>query len=177
MAKITVEGFGDIAKAVEKTLEKIVKNESLLNEVGEQARTYIIGKTRTRADLSKEGAKQKELAETTVDARKNLEKYNKVDASYSAKRSNVTFTGQLLNSITVFVKGGVVTLKPDGNRTAYKTKKGPVKSTPDNYTLAKYLQEKDRVFMAIDAKGQEILKQFTIRQIRRVLNTIDKIKF
>lgn len=176
MAKVKVEGFGDIAKAFDKTFETIITNESLLKEIGEEARTYIIGKTRSRADLSEEGAKQRPLEKSSIKTRRYMEKYNKTDPTYSPKRSNVTFTGQILNSIKVFISSGKIELRPDGNRQPYSTANGPVEKTPDNYTLAKYLEEKDRTFMAIDAKGQEILRQFTIRQIRRVLNTIEKIK-
>lgn len=80
-------------------------------------------------DQIRKGVKPK-LKQSTIDRRKELSKYNKTGKGYSAKKSNLTFTGRFLKSFRgKFVKGegGIGLLYivgPRGTHPGYKLGKG-----------------------------------------------------
>jgi len=74
------------------------------------------------------GKKFKKLEDSTIANRKRLAKFNKTHKNYSSARSNLTFTGQFLDSIKATVeksKNGVTMLiEPTGVHTGYNTPTG-----------------------------------------------------
>ena len=113
------------------------------------------------------------LDDKTIERRAELSEFNKTTNVYKADRSNLSFTGQLLNSLS-FVKlkskAFLVEIMFSGNRTPYKTgPKSTAKLTDANRTnqaLAETLNDKG--FTVFSAKGIESEKAL----IRRIVNEV-----
>ncbi len=117
------------------------------------------------------------LKTLTKKQRKYLERFNRTHPAYKSSRSSLTFTGQLLDALSFRrVKGTLYELYiKDTSRTAYRTGPNSVaKKTPDNETLAGYLDDKGfTIFTAAglrsDRKILQRAKQIILRYIRRQL--------
>ena len=107
------------------------------------------------------------LKSITKQHRDYLKKFNSTHGAFKSGRSNLTFTGQLIDAITFKVKKGLVEIFVEkSSRTPYKT--GPnstAKGTPNNNKLAEILGKIGFVFMT--KKGLE-----SDPQIRKRVNNI-----
>jgi hypothetical protein len=83
---------------------------------------------------------------------------------FSPARSNLTLTGQFLNSFTVATNKlkRLMTIYPSG----YREGKGKRLS---NKTLGRYLSEQGRSIFGIDLTGRKVIKQKVLEHIRRNL--------
>ncbi len=173
MAKVNIKGIPQLSEALKKFINESLAKEEVLQRVGLIGRDAIIAKTRTGKSLPTNG-KQKALAPSTVKSRERLAKTNAVQETFSAKRSNLTLTGQLLESIKVLANTSKaeVVLVPKGARKPYVNKNGkPQKRTPTNEQVATYLAEKGFTFMGIDdpTKKQMVkaVKAFLRNEIKK----------
>lgn len=177
MAKVEVKNFSEIAKRFDKFLAEKLEDRALKEAIAERSISYIQGKTRMGYDLTQEGAKQPPLAKSSIKNREYLEEYNITDSRFSLKRSNLTFSGQLLKSLFARFEPGKIIIEANNDvRKPYNSKNGPANQRITNSELAGYLEENGRTFLGLDAKGQEIIRAFVVRQVRRLLSTIKKIE-
>jgi hypothetical protein len=172
MAKVTVDISG-MMKKLEK-VQTIVDSGEGKTAIGVQAVKSIKGETRLQKDLKNE-RKQPSLEKSTVKQREYLESFgNNTGKNYGTAKSNLTMSGQLIESLTFEpVKGGVRIFVPDTLRTPYKT--GGKGSKPiTNAELAKHLKDQGREFIGVDDKIKKILASLVQRFIRRSLRIINK---
>lgn len=95
-ASVTIQGVEAANKKISELIEKIGKSEELYTFIGDNVKTQITNRTKT----NKESYKQPSLQPVTIEARKLLEQAgNSTGKGYGASKSNLTFSGQLLNSI------------------------------------------------------------------------------
>lgn len=129
MATVKIKGIDRLKVNTQKILTDVKTDAQTLNDIGELLRDEVIGFTRSGKSVSTNGSFP-QLADSTIKSRKNLSKYNQTDALYSPARSNLTFTGELLESLTIKtkVREGSVEVLPQGNHKGYKTKTGRGKS-------------------------------------------------
>lgn len=155
-------------------INNILKKPDLNKIVGDLVVDRIKFQAKRARPLNDAGVFKVPLAPSTVESRKRLENYNKTTAVYAPSRSNVSFTGQLLDSLrskSLSAKGMLVEIFFDGRRIPYKTGKDSVaKLTPGysstNEELAKTL--KTIGFVVFTKSGVEGHKQL----IDRVVNTV-----
>lgn len=172
MIKFKVNLTGLQKKIVQ--LERILETKELKKQMGEASIIYIQGKTRTGKDVLNNTV-QPALKKTTVKRREYLEPYNDRHKTYSKARSNLTFTGQLLDSLKwESMKGGFKVLVPATQREPYKGKKGTYKTTKKpvtNARVARGLKAQGREFLGVDKsltkQIQSIVRNFIRRSFRR----------
>lgn len=173
MAKVNIKGLPQLTAALKKFINESASREEILLRIGIIGRESIIAKTRTGKNLVT-GGKQKALKASTVKHREILAKSNPVQETFSAKRSNLTLTGQLLESIKIIPSKSKaeVNLVPKGTRKPYVNKNGKSqKGTPTNEDLTEYLSQKGFKFLGIDepTKKQMIkaVKAFLRNEIKK----------
>lgn len=158
-------------RAVEKRLNKIkddIKSDALKDDIGKESVRYIKGKTRSGTNLET-GKKHAPLKDSSIRARQYLDDFNSTDNTYSPKRSNVTFSGQLVESMKFEkVARGVNILFPSDIRKPYKTanKSGKAYS---NKKIYEYLVEQGRGFLGIDDTLKKNITSIIRRFLRRSL--------
>lgn len=135
------------------TIKKVLNNKTMLGEIGD----VIINDVKLNTRLGKSiptGGKLKPLKDSWIKQRKKISQATKVHDTFSPARSNLTLTGQLLDSMRKVFKGmGSLEIKFFGNHQPYfiKTKSGTSrigKAIP-NEKLAGYVAEGGRPFFGI----------------------------
>jgi len=172
--KVKIKGLNKVEIQVKKRLEDLLKDTTMLNEVGETTAKMIVNNARSGSVFKNDKKEKiKKLKNISIAHRKYLAKYNSTSDVYSASRSNLSFTGQFLKSIKHTVKRGLIIIEPTGSRTGYKT--GPKtkdSNPPSNKQLAKFLADNGReIFGGLDKIGIKRLKTLIIRFLRRKLRT------
>lgn len=171
--KITVDyPRAKIDARIIRQVNDVLNEEGLSIEVGEIVQERIRFAARRGKPLNDNGV-FKPLAPLTVENRQYLSGYNFTTDVYSPNRSNLSFTGQLLDSIRyrkTRAQGFLIELFFFGDRDPYQT--GPktteklTEANRTNQALAKTLD--DIGFTVFSKKGIEGNKEL----IRRIVNTV-----
>jgi len=153
-------------------LKEVIRDTALLNEIGEATVRDIKGQTRRGVSNVTE-EKFKSLTPKWVQKRTEIAKSSGPSDVFSPKRSNLSLTGQLVNSIIYVVDRGLVRIFADGDRKpySYRTKKGEIKeikSKIDNAELSR-LVSKDRPFIGVRKRFEQNILQIVNRFLRRRL--------
>lgn len=177
--KVKINRGSIIRKAEQKIreIEGATQGDLLLSQIGVELLLDTKARARTGKGFTQDtvkvfGSKRvnfPSLAPETIDSRRNVAGSNATPAFYREKKANLTLTGQLMESLKIFVKSGTLLIKPDGARRLYRTKKGEGKTAPTNDKLAEYLEEKGFYFLGIDDLSLKKIKTISIRFIRRLL--------
>ena len=164
-AKIKVDKSSLTSQLI-RQIGELTDTDQLKQEVGLFTTERIRFQTRIGEPLNDTGDFP-ELAEATVEQRKYLEKFNPTDRTYSPGRANVTFTGQLLDSLGFKkIKNGIE-LMFLGRRKPYRTGPGSrQRKVPTNAELQEHLE--DAGFFVFTKKGIEEDQKFN-RQITQIV--------
>jgi hypothetical protein len=179
MSKVTVNR-GSILRKIQEKLKEVegaTQSDLLLGEIGARLLKDTQARARTGKGFTAETVKVfgsprvslPGLADSTIDSRRTLATTNQTPAFYREKKSNLTLTGQLLDSLKLFIRRGSLIIRPDGARRPYRTKKGAGKGQPTNDKLAEFLEDKGFYFLGVDDKSLNQIKTISIRFIRRLL--------
>jgi hypothetical protein len=104
LAKVKIKGISQIEKKYRETFKKVKSSKPMLNEVGQFTVTTIAQSARRRKPLNSQGV-FKNIKESTKRRRKSDAKYNKTHPTFSPNRSNLTFSGQLIDALRFQIKG------------------------------------------------------------------------
>lgn len=187
MAIIKFKGFDKLEKQLKERMHKALLDKKLLNDVGEAVVKEIRGNARTSGSrtgekfepLSPEWVKRRQqLVESksgkTYHKQKEEDKRarNTPDKSYSAKKSNMTLTGQTLNSISFKTASDkpLLSIVAEGDHPGYLQKDGTrTKSVPFE-SILKWNHEKRKV-MHINPQGKIVdqIRNIVKRHLRRLL--------
>lgn len=126
MAKVRIKGIAAVERNIEQTFEKVRSSKQMRNDIGE----FVVGRVQLEARRAKplnDTRSLPDLKDSTKGIRKGLEKLNPTHPTYKANRSNLTFTGQLIDAVTWLIgKPGVIEIEvEDSLRTPIQTKSGP----------------------------------------------------
>ena len=201
MAKKTsvkISGVGEAKNNALKFINQQTKDKQFLNEIAKEAVTQI--QKRTQAGL--EDYKQKPLTESTIISREILAEANTPGNFFKKNRSNLTMTGQLLESIIYAVQfttseitiklnpfrrknvlpqsiGALAGSKPKKKQGQYyalyetmKKEKNPNKTNPQ---IQKDLKDKGREFLFLSSKVNQLLESKIAQQLRRKLALYNKV--
>jgi hypothetical protein len=145
------ESIARLEKNVIAAFNKAIVNEQMLNTIGEEIVEDV--KTQTRKGLSIPNKLQdlKLLKEKWITRKERLKTVNSTDPSYEEGASNLSFTGQLLNSFSHAIRGpGRILLYFHDFHQPYKNLNGTTSGEEiPNATLAKYLADKGRPFVGV----------------------------
>lgn len=149
------------SKEINSILKRLEKDNVVLNEVGIRSTDLLRGFVKS----NKDNYKFKELSKDTIEKRKELSESNNVDPAYRIKKP-LTFTGQLLNSLTYFIRGGSVFLTFEGMHEPYKNKEGKSIGKPQsNESIAEGIQKKRR-FVYLSTRLKELITKRMVAVIR-----------
>lgn len=169
MTRITID-LSKVTRRLEE-IEKGFTSKELLEPVSEIAIKDIQRETRNRKGFDDNG-KRSTLPAISTDWAKYKNKLaakNKTHPTYAKARSNLTFTGQLLDSLKAFFKGRTITIKPTGTHKGYKQLKGGTSKNVANKVIADGLEDMGYKFLEIDDKTEKKIKTEITRFIRRLL--------
>lgn len=170
--KYKILNLDSIFDGVRAIYKEAIQQRNELENIAEFARDRIVAETRKGNDLTgNAGAKQPPLSPGYVAYRRRVQKGKgkgwgggplpKPDLQFfSPKRSNLTLTGELLNSIDykVSVSSKSIIIEPTGVRSDGST----------NKEVAKDLANKGRYFLGLDERGFQRMRKVIIEAIRRV---------
>lgn len=165
----------DLSKITKKLskIEKGFEDKRLLEPVADIAIKDIQRNTKATRGFNKSGDRDKlpGISEEWIERRKKLSGTNATTGVYSPRRSNLSFTGQLLDSLKAKFRGRKITIEPTGTRTPYKNLKGGQSSPVENKIVAKGLQDMGFIFLGVDEKTTKKIKTEITRFIRRLLRS------
>lgn len=183
MFKVKIDTNAVVKLELETTraVQQILKGEALQKEVG----TYMVTAIQYQARVGKPLTQERSLPalkESSIRTRRYLAKHNTTHKAYNEKRSNVTITGALLDSIVYTAEGGDdlnLKITFEGKHPGYKSANGPMGEGPDNLTLAGYLKDKGfKIFDNTIQANQQFtsrIKTICLRYIRRGLRIRNRL--
>lgn len=191
MAKVTIKGIPEARDNALKFLQNTVKDKKFLDEIGQLTADQIRNRTRARKgvltkdspDFGSPGVddyRQPKLKDSTIERRKSLIRSgNAFDPQIvTAKKSNLSLSGQLLDAIKYRVNQGinVISIYIDSKRNPYRGAKGQnLENKKSNNQIKDELEERGRRFFFISDKLNTLLTSKIAQQLRRKLSLYNKI--
>ena len=171
MARIRVKGIDEAIRRTKLKITAGIQSEGLLKDIGEFLVKNIKGSART----GKETESQKgfdDLEKSTIKNRDYLSRYNKTSSFYRRDKSNLTFSGQLLDSLKykTNLRKGTVTVAPSGTRSPYRRKDGKaIKGQANTNTEVARHVSGSRPFMGTSKEMKQSILVLVRRELRRRL--------
>lgn len=170
--KVNQASLDAVERIVIDRLKQISEDKNLLNESANVLIQDIKFETRKGNSIPSQ-TKLKSLAKDTIKERKKLSETNTTQQTFSAKRSNLTLTGQLLDALTAIINKNTVAIRATGQRTGYKRRKRDGSIVQDNpritnEELARFVSD-DRPFIGVREKVKQRLAILARRFVRRAL--------
>lgn len=137
-----------------KALVSGISDDEVLREIGNEARQMIKSRTRNGYGVVEDNAPATRLpglSESYKKQRKRLARQGKLSPDTTPNKSNMTKTGELLDTMVVSVKGDTVTVSPNGKKNAKK---------------AKYNAEKGRVVYNLSKKENQAIRRIVNEKIK-----------
>ena len=176
-AKVQIKGVVDLQEAFGKHLKESLRDEQLLGTLGQKSADFIRGATRARNKAHFDGVSYKDyLEKDTIARRDRLSEFNATANTYSKARANLTFSGQLLDSLTP----KTLPSKPgfelgfEGQHGGYVGVNGKRNDSLPNETLAAYVQE-TRPFLFMSEPLKTILNSEIVRNLRRQISAFKRV--
>ena len=107
--------FANIIKKLEKTVEETI-SKAALKDVGVFARDLVVKRTRLGYGVKNNFEGKARLQKLNPNYIKKRKMFQGLSENTSATRSNLTFTGQMLDSIISQTKDRTIIIKPTGIR-------------------------------------------------------------
>jgi len=190
-----VKNLDSVFNAVRSIYSDLTQEREELEKIAKFARDRIVAETRKGKDLTKNGDKQPELSESYIAWRRSLANRNRAldraaegsqkkrDQALAMKitertpspdstffkpaKSNLTLTGQLLNSIEYEVKidKKTIIIEPKGQRDDGKSNKEVAEELATRKTS---LAPDGRKFLGLDERGFQRIRNLIVEAIRRL---------
>lgn len=125
--------FANIIKKLEKSVEQAI-SKAALKDVGVFARDLIVKRTRLGYGVDKDLSSKKRLAKLSPNYIKRRRMFDGLSSKTAPNRSNLTLTGQMLDSIISETKDRTIIIRPTGTRDDGKK----------NADIARYAEEGGR---------------------------------
>jgi len=177
--KVSVDdkSLKNVEDNIRKSFEKVIRNQTLMRELSDTIIKDIQVQTRMGKSIPLE-QKMASITNEWKDRRKTItsEKHQ----AFSPGRSNLTVSGQLLNSLqSFFVSAGKFVIRATGihQQYTYKKKNGEtsqIGNRVENERLARYVAEQGRPFIGVRKELIPRLKRIIIGYIRRSSKVISK---
>lgn len=187
-----VKNIDSVFNAVRSIYNDLTTQTEELDKIGKFTRDRIVAETRKGNDLTRNGAKQPELSEPYIAWRKGVVSARKIESGthkrgdferaarisgknkiqpdstfFKPSKSNLTLTGQLLNSIEYTVKASEnkIVIEPTGVRDDGKTNKEVAERLAKSSTR---LAPSGRKFLGLDERGFQRIRNLIVEAIRRL---------
>ena len=171
--KINEKSIQDCERNVREAFNKVMRNQQMLEGIAETVVKDIQFQTRRGQSIPAE-SKFSPLTRKWINMRKKIEAAEGAGQAFSPERSNLTMSGQLLESIKGIIKGpGKILFTATGERDPYfyKTNSGisqrKKKNEPTNEELAEFVRLQGRPFMGVRPEIVTRIKRDVMAFIRR----------
>ncbi len=178
--KFDSASFKKVEASIKKDLEVIIKNPEMLNEAGLFLVERIKYQARIGLPVNSDWVFPR-LQPSTIRNRRRLGQLNATHQTFKPERSNLTITGQFLDSLWYVIEGTKVLISFKGIHPGYTiNEQGGRSPAISNDLLATYL--KDKGFRAFDkalAKRDVVVKRLTSivnKYLRRGLKVRNNLK-
>lgn len=179
--KLKTSSVTALSKDVKQLFESVIQNQRMLNEIGESVVSDIKETTQKKGKSIPFGLQDfRLLKESWILRKTKLAETNHTDEFYEEGKSNLTFTGQLMNSIVhKIISKGTLLFSFDGTHEGYKSSTGRSSKSIPNEKLAEYVAQAGRPFFgirpAMRLRVNRIVKTYMKRaiQVRGFLKEID----
>lgn len=165
MSKPLDKQIAAIVKKVTDELTKTVKSKSFYDEIGEEISNQIRKRTRLGYGISGTDTRTKLLPtkRSTQLAKERKKKAGTLSKLTTPKRSNLTDTGQLLDSIEY---------KSTTDKTTIQFDDGRRDSEIGNKKLAQYVQDQGRKFFGLTAPEKNQLRRLIEKKIQEMVKRL-----
>lgn len=176
MAKVKIKNLENVKNNIRREFDKIRRDPNLLTQIGEVTSEFIV-KTSQTGKSPESGETFPSLSRSWMKTRERLKKFNSTGDFYlGTSKSNVTFTGKLLESLKKYrinQSEGLVIFDPEGSHPGYRTGGGRTKSITFK-TLLTYLADQGRVVLVIN---KSLEKRVNVLVKKFIRDKIKKSKF
>lgn len=154
---------------IERKIKKTLSDKKLLNNIGEFLVEDIQNTTRKGRVVESEKFKgNPKLKPSTKKWRKKYSQVNPTDGAFSPNKSNLTFTGELIRSITHKISGSKLTVFAKGKHSKYTGLKGnKIGKKVENSKILEYQAELGRQIMALTKNRAARIRGFIREAFRR----------
>lgn len=157
------------------TIMRIALNSDTMHEIGMEL--HRMTTKNLKQGIITDGnviAKLPPLSKDWIDRRKKLAAVNPTAEWFSPRRSNLTFTGQLIKSLFFDVRGTTVTLKfGDSVRTPYTNLNGTTgKQRLTNRKLSLYLTERHGSLIGLTEQMRDRVIKIVQKRLRAILRVL-----
>lgn len=177
--KINKKSVENLDSSIKKAFDKVIRSQAMLNEIGNSITSDIVDQTRNKAKSIPDKSRLASLSKGWIERRKKLSDYNETDSTFAPTKSNLTFTGQLLNALMHKITG-IGKLQVgffDSVHEPYKNKDGKSIGNPiKNEDLARYVAEQGRPFIGIRDLTKRKINRIVRTYVRRALNVAKLLK-
>lgn len=187
VASFKIKNVKSVFNSIRAVFKDSLEKQKLYDEIGKFAASRVKEETAKGRDLTKEGARQPELSEGYIRIRELVDRGKLIidppaGRLFRFNRSNLTLTGQLLESVSAEVspRKKTVTISPEGSRkktVIFNPATGKplfgdesLGSQPNtNQELADDLAKRGRTFLGMDKKGVKRIRRIVLDEVRRVI--------
>lgn len=175
MASVKIKNIANVKERIRREFSRIKSDPKLLTEIADVVVADIVGNARAGKGTDLKPLGLQPLSESWVKTRAYLGKFNRTGEfflGYASRKSNVTFTGKLLESIKakISTQNAQVEIYADGMHPGYRTGSGQSKSFK-NSDLVNWLEGKGYVFMTVSDRLRKRVNVLTKRFIRNLIRT------
>lgn len=176
MAEVKIKNIDVLKSNIKELFNEVRSNDQMLLDVGNE--TVRLTKGFLRSGKNPDGTVLPELSYSWEKRKQALTATNNPANYYKYGLSNLTFTGQLLDSMTVEKidrkNASAIIGIPDTKRQPYKNfNNKPVKKTPTNKKIYEYLTKMGWKFFGINKQMENVIN----RIVRKYLNNEIKKRF
>lgn len=192
MASFKIKNVKSVLNAIKSGFQDSFQRKEIYEKIGKFTANRVKQETQKGKDLSRGGAPQPQLSEGYIRIRELIQKGKLIidppqGRVFRFNRSNLTLTGQLLESVDAEVKprDGTVTVFPTGPREKTvifnpATGKGlfgeesesDLDQPGTNQELADDLAKRGRTFLGMDQKGVKRIRRIVLDEVRRVISKL-----
>lgn len=156
----------DLSKFKQKLLKVLdeQKSEAYLKQIAVEFANVIRDRTRLGYGVNEQGGskvKLKALSPVTIEARRYKKKRGELSDKTSPTKSNLTDTGQLLDSLKGRAINKLIQISPEGSR------KG---SSLSNAAVASYVEDAGRTFLDLSSQDIKKLTSMVQDQLNEIVN-------
>lgn len=173
MAYVKFKNIPNVKERIQREFKRIKTDPRLLREIGQVCVENIVGYARAgrTPGTTKKSGSFPYLSIEWLLKRDYLLKHNTPSEFFLGSfKSNLTFTGKLLESVgfKVDAPNGLVKVDVDGNHHGYKTGSGRGDSVP-NKTIVEGLEKRGFVFLVVSDQLRKRVNVLTKRFIRKLI--------
>lgn len=167
MAKVKVRGTDKAATNLAKRVVGAIAGDPALKNITKNFQKTL------RSGKLLDGQNIKELKASTISRRRKLAKVNRTGKSFAPAKSNLTFSGQFINSFVTSISRikNVVILKisPSGIHKGYTNLNGTRQKGMTNEKLGELLIDGGRDYRKIGELKQKEIRNIVVNIIKRAL--------